>query len=265
MAGATLREDGRSHSALTYTAIGTGVGALVAVLALPIARPEEFSGADVLWAMAAGVSIGVSLPLLMIGMARGPMAIVAPVIGLTSLAVPAIVGPLLGDVLSGLEVAGLLLAFPATALVAMSPHRGENALPIGQAVAIAALSGALLGTSAVFYGRTSTESGIGPGVVSQVTAGLLLLGIALASKRLVRPTREALPLAAWVGGLSGFATITSVLAYQRGPVAIVAAIIGLAPGPAVVLAWLVAHEKIGRLQMVGFAIGVAAVILFAIG
>lgn len=218
-----------------------------------------------LWAMAAGVGFGIALPLLMIGMARGPMAIVAPVIGLTSLSVPAIVGPLLGDELSGLEVAGLLLAFPAAALVALSPHRSENAFPVEQALAIAAASGCLLGASAVFYGQTSTESGIGPGVVSQVTSLVLLLVIGLATRRLIRPTRKALPLAAWVGILSGVATLTSVVAYQRGPVAVVAAIIGLAPGPAVVLAWLVAHEKIGRVQLIGFAFGIAAVILFAIG
>ena len=265
VAGATVRRDSRPNAAMVYTAIAAGTGAIVALLTLPIARPEVFATADVFWAMGAGVSIGIALPLLMVGMGRGPMAIVAPVIGLTSLAVPAIVGPLLGDVLSGLEVAGLLLAFPATALVAMSPHRSDHALPVPRALAIAALSGSLLGTSAVFYGRTATESGIGPGVVSQVTATLLLLGIGLVSRRLIRPTRSALPLAVWVGVLSGFATLTSVLAYQRGPVSIVAAIIGLAPGPAVVLAWLVANERIGRLQIIGFAVGVLAVILFAIG
>ena len=79
LAGATLRSDGRQQAALTYTAVATGVGALVALLAVPIARPEAFTAPDVLWAMAAGVAIGIALPLLMVGMARGPMAIVAPV------------------------------------------------------------------------------------------------------------------------------------------------------------------------------------------
>ena len=265
LAGATLRRDGRANAAVTYTALATSVGAVIALLAYPIATPETFSRSDVLWAVAAGISFGVALPLLMIGMARGPMAIVAPVIGLTSLAVPATIGPLLGDVLSGLEVVGLLLAFPAAALVALSPHRAEAAFAVGPALAIAALSGSMLGASAVFYGQTATESGIGPAVVSQATTALLLIGIGLTTRLLVRPVQAAVSIAAWVGILTGVATLTSVLAYQRGPVSIVAAIIGLAPGPAVVLAWLVAHERIGRWQLLGFALGIIAVILFAVG
>ena len=68
-----------------------------------------------------------------------------------------------------------------------------------------------------------------------------------------------------MGTLTAFAVFMSVLAYQRGPVAIVAAVIGLAPGPTVLLARMVADERIRALQMFGFGLGVVAVVLFALG
>jgi drug/metabolite transporter (DMT)-like permease len=202
----------------------------------------------------------------MVGMSRGPIAIVAPVLGLVSLAVPAILGPVLGDDLSGLEVMGLLLAFPAAALVAISPaHASHNALPTPQALAIAIASGGFLGGAAVCYGRTAPASGIGPGVVSQVTAAALLFAIAALWGRWLRPKYAALLPAAGFGALSGVATVLSVLAYQRGSVAIVAAVLGLAPGPTIVLARFLNHETINPVQLVGFGFGVAAVVLFAFG
>lgn len=265
IAGETLRRDGRTESALTYTAIASAVGVVIVGISWPIAPPETFTTSDALWGMAAGAAFGLALPLLMIGMARGPIAIVAPVIGLASLGVPAIVGPLVGDQLTGLEIAGLLIAFPATAMVAMHPNESESGLSVGRALTLAVVAGALLGSAAVFFGQTSTESGVGPAFVSQVSATILLFSIAAASQRLLRPKREATGPILLVGLLTALAVLASVLAYQRGPVAVVAAVIGLAPGPTVLLAWLIAHERINKLQVVGFALGICAVILFAVG
>lgn len=265
LAGVALRRDGRTNAALTYTAVAFGAGLLLVVLAIPFASIERFSAADVGWSVAAGTAFGLSLPLLMVGMARGPIAVVAPVLGLTSLAVPAVAGPLLGDSLSNLELLGLLITFPAAAMIALNPHPTENALTTGGAVVVAVTAGGLLGSAAVFFGRTSTDSGIGPGAVAQLTGLLLLLGLGSISGRIVRPRRGATEAAVFVGLLSGFSVVLSVLAYQRGPVAIVAAVIGLAPGPTVALAWILMKERITMVQFGGFAFGVAAVVLFAVG
>jgi drug/metabolite transporter (DMT)-like permease len=265
LAGVTLRRDGRQETALTYSILGFAIGLVVVVAAIPAAPIDSFSGHDVGWSIVAGVAFGVSVPLIMVGMARGPIAVVAPVLGLTSMAVPAIAGPLLGDQLSGFEVAGLLIAFPAAAMVATAPHSSDNAFPIGRALLVAISAGAFLGAAAVFFSRTGTESGIGPGVVAQLTGLLLLVGVGLSAGRLLRPRRDAVKVGALVGLLSGLAVSLSVLAYQRGPVAIVAAVIGLAPGPTVVFAWWLMNEKINRVQLAGFALGAAAVVLFAVG
>ncbi|MDJ0954075.1 MAG: DMT family transporter [Acidimicrobiia bacterium] len=265
LAGATLLRDGRMNTALVYTMVGSLFGAVLVLFTLPLAPPEAFTANDLLWSLTAGVALAGALPLLMVGMARGPIAVVAPVLGLVSLAVPAILGPLLGDQLTGVETAGLLIAFPAAGLVSLSDHQTEFTAPIPQAVAIASAAGVLFGTSAVCFGQTSTASGIAPGVVAQWTTTVLLFVFAAATHRLIRPRPHALRLAVVVGALTALAVFLSVLAYQRGPVAIVAAVIGLAPGPTVVLARMLAHERMRPIQGVGFALGVVAVVLFAIG
>lgn len=264
-AGVALRRDGRDHAALTYTTAAFAVGLVVVLVALPAAPIEVFTNRDIGWSIGAGAAFGLSLPLLMIGMGRGPITVVAPVLGLTSLAVPAIAGPLLGDSLSAMEITGLLITFPAAAMIASAPHSSKNALSTTQAVLLAVVAGGLLGSSAVFFGRTSTESGIGPGVVAQLTGFLLLAAIGAATRTLVKPQRRALEAGAVVGLLSGVSVVMSVLAYQRGSVAIVAAVIGLAPGSTVLLAWLLLKERITIIQAGGFFLGVAAVILFAVG
>jgi drug/metabolite transporter (DMT)-like permease len=251
--------------ALPYTAIGAIFGAVVVGVSLPFAPPEAFTSADLLWSLTAGTATGLALPLLMVGMARGPMAVVAPVLGLVSMAVPALIGPILGDQLTSLEVVGLLIAFPAAGFVSLSNHTSDRTAPIPRAIALAAGAGALFGTSAICFGQTSTASGIAPGVVAQLTTALLLSGLTMLGRRMVRPRTQAVTLSAAVGILTAIAVFLSVLAYQRGPVAIVAAVIGLAPGPTVLLARMVAREQIRAIQLIGFGLGVVAVILFAIG
>lgn len=265
LSGVTLRRDGRHEAALSYTALGSLVGLVLVLASWPLARPEHVARADVLWAVAAGVSIGMALPLLMVAMARGPMAIVAPVIGLVSLAVPAVAGPILGDVLTGWDVVGLLLALPAAGLVATLPESDATEGAASAAVALSLLAGTLLGSAAIFFGRTGQESGIGPAVVAQMTATLLLLVSVVVTGRMVRLRRSGVVPAVAMGVLNVLAVLSSVLAFQRGPVSVVAAIIGMGPGVTVVLAWLVAHERIGRRQMMGFALGSVAVVLFAVG
>jgi drug/metabolite transporter (DMT)-like permease len=265
LAGATLRRDGRQQTALVYSLIASVLGAVLVVAALPLAFPEEFTANDLMWSIIAGIAIGVALPILMVGMARGPAGVVAPVLGLVTLAIPAVAGPLLGDQLSGWEIVGIAMAFPAAVLVSLSKHETDTTAPVRQAIAMGAAAGAGFGTAAVCFGQTSTAAGIAPGVVAQATTALILFAATLGMRRMVKPQREASKLAGAVGVLTAVAMFLSVLAYQRGPVAVVAAILGLAPGVTVLLAWLLTREKFSALQGMGFALGILAVVFFAVG
>ena len=59
------------------------------------------------------------------------------------------------------------------------------------------------------------------------------------------------------------AVISIVIAFQRGNVAVVAAMLGFAPVTTMTLAWRVYNESVRRWQWVGAAMAAAAIILFA--
>jgi drug/metabolite transporter (DMT)-like permease len=68
-----------------------------------------------------------------------------------------------------------------------------------------------------------------------------------------------------VGAIDIVAIIASVIAFQRGNVAVVAAIMGFAPAITIALAWRVFHERVRGWQWAGAALASSAVLLFAVG
>ena len=100
------------------------IGATVAGLYLLVFPPEAFTSSDLRWSLGAMVFSSMARPMLYHCMELGPMAVAAPVIGVVSLTVPAVVGPLTGDPLRGLELAGVIVAIPAVVLIV-----AEGSLP----------------------------------------------------------------------------------------------------------------------------------------
>ena len=66
-----------------------------------------------------------------------------------------------------------------------------------------------------------------------------------------------------VGLIDIGAVISIVIAFQRGNVAVVAAMLGFAPVTTMALAWRVYNESVRRWQWVGAAMAAAAIILFS--
>ena len=67
-----------------------------------------------------------------------------------------------------------------------------------------------------------------------------------------------------VGAIDIIAIISSVIAFQRGNVAVVAAVMGFAPAITIALAWRVLDERVRGWQWVGAALASAAILLFAV-
>ena len=78
-----------------------------------------------------------------------------------------------------------------------------------------------------------------------------------------RPVKHAVLLAALVGLIEIFGEFFVVLAFQRGPVPVVAAIVGLIPAVTMIWAKVIDNEPIYRLQIPGALLGVVSVLLFA--
>jgi drug/metabolite transporter (DMT)-like permease len=239
-------------------------GAIVVALAVgaDVTTPDLVFGA-----LAGGVNV-IGLGLLYRGLTTGRMGVVAPVTAVVGACVPVTWGIASGERPSGLVGAGVLLAIVAGGLIAREHDSAKQNAGIDRAIAYAIAAGFALGTSFVFFAKTSDASGFWP-VLTARAAAVVVVGIALVALRTRGPvafpqgTDRTLALAA--GALDVAATALLLLAVRRGLAVVVAPVASLAPAATVVLAWLVLGERAGGLQRVGLVVAIAGLVLIAAG
>jgi drug/metabolite transporter (DMT)-like permease len=270
IAGVGGRRDANKNTPSGIALTASLVGALISGLYLLMFRTSGpvtsvFTGNDIWWSLAAGLIMSAARPLLYLGMTRGPIMVFAPVFSLVALVVPAVVAPLVGQSLAGLEVVGVIIALPAVVLVSsnkrlptMSELKGSSI--IGLAVAV----GTSVGVGGLFLSFVSEGAGAAPAFVL-ATAGLVVIPVvARGLGQSVIPNKTALVFGGIVGTTSIIAIILSTITYQRGGAAIGSALIGLSPGVSILLAWRFLKERIWPIQAVGGLLGIVTVVLFAL-
>ena len=265
LGGVAIRRSGRQRSSLGLAMVATMVGAVLVGLFLVFRPPETVRPADVAWPSAAGLLMASTRPLLYLGMARGPVAVFAPIFGLTMIVVPAGIGPFIGQHLTGLEVLGVGLALVAVVLLS-----GEGGVPQpGQllrsgAVGLAVLTGTSIGIAGVFLTQAAPEAGELPAFLVMVSGVVVLPVVVRLGTGTFRPDRAVVGYGMVLGATSATALALSTAAYLRGSAAVVTALIALAPGVSVAIAWRFLGERLYPLQAVGGVFGVAAILAFAI-
>ncbi len=241
------------------------VGAVAAGGYLLVFPPDAFGRDDLLWSLGAGVFAAGARPLLYRCMEMGPIVVAAPTIGVVSLVVPAAIGPLTGSSLTGLELVGVLVAIPAVVLIV-----SEGSLPTyaaltsSPALIPSAATGALIGGMALCLAQVSPEAEAMPALVTQTQSVLLIPLVAAFFGGLAPANSDLRRFALLVGIIDIIAIIASTIAFQRGNVAVVSAIMGFAPAVTISLAWRVDGESVDRWQWVGGALAVVSILLFAV-
>lgn len=266
LGGIAIRRSGRPGAAVSVAMTATAVAAVVVGLVLVVRPPEAVSVADVIWPVMAGLLMAATRPLLYLGMARGPVAVFAPGYGLTMIAVPALVGPFIGQHLTGIEVLGVLLAVIAVVLLS-----GEGKLPrIGdivrsRVVGMALAVGCSIGMAGILLTQADPAAGEVPALLVLLTGLVVLSTFARARSGSVWPDPIVRRFGLVLGFTSGTAFVLSTAAYLRGSAAVVTALIALCPGVSVGIAWRFLGERVAPLQVLGGVLGVASVVAFALG
>ena len=264
-AGMGSRRTAHRGAALSIAWMASAVGVVVAGAYLLLFPAEAFTRADLMWSLAAGVFGAGARPLLYMSMERGPVVVASPTIGVLSLVVPAVIGPLTGSPLGALETLGVLIAVPAVVLIV-----AEGRLPSPRAVtgspvfAIAAAAGGLIGLMAVCLGRIAPEAEASPALVIQLLSLLLIPLIAVRFGGMAPGNADLRRFALLVGVIDIIAIIASTIAFQRGNVAVIAAIMGFAPAVTIALAWRIDGEHVRGWQWLGAALAAVSILLFAL-
>ena len=264
--GVTIRRSGRPGAAISLALTVTATSVVLVGLMVVVRPPEAVEVTDVAWPALAGLLMALTRPLLYQGMARGPVAVFAPGFGLTMIAVPTLLGPLVGQRLATVELLGVLLAVPAVVLLSSGdglPKLGE--VFRSRVIGLAAVVGTSIGLAGMLITRADPAAGEVPALVMLLVGVVVLSPLAHARSGSVWPDQVIRRPGLLLGCISGSAFALSTAAYLRGSAAVVTALIALCPGVSVAVAWRFLDEKVVPLQLFGGALGVASVVSFSLG
>ena len=226
---------------------------------------------DYAWGAASGAAAGLGACFLYRGLANGRMSVVAPLSAVGSAVVPVAVGVVTGERPSAMVWLGVLVAMPAIWLVSRSAgevdEAGREARP--RAPRAGLLDGALagLGFGLLFagLGQIPDTAGLWPLALSQLAAVPASILLATAFRAPWLPRTRASWWALFAGPLGAAATLTFLLATQRGLLTVAGVLASLYPASTVLLAALVLKERVHRVQGLGLALCAVAIGLVAGG
>jgi drug/metabolite transporter (DMT)-like permease len=243
-------------------ALAAQLGGVVATLAIALPSDARPSGADLAWALLAGVGNGFGTAFLYRGLSTGRMGVVAPVSGVGAALLPVVTGVLIGERPGPVVWIGIALAFPAIWFVA----RESSAAAAGSAgVVDGVLAGLGFGTLFVALSRVSEDAGLLPLALNQAAGGVVIVAVALVLRQAWLPRDPRASLGLVSGALAALATWLFMVATRGGNLTVASVVVSLYPAFTVMLAALVLRERVHRTQGVGLVLCAVAVALVAAG
>lgn len=253
----------RRDSAFAVTA-NAHLLALAIVAVAVVVFPAQFTGADLWWGAAAGISGGIGVASLYGALAVGRMGVVAPLTAALSGSLPAVYDLLRGTELRPLSLVGLGIALVAIVIVSASGNAEERAEMPPRAIALAVLAGVGFSGSFIFFSLAGKSSGLVPLLAARVVSVAMLMAITFARRGRVSLAPDARTSAFSAGALDAAANVTMLAAIRIGPLAVASVLGSLYPVVTILLARSVLGERLRPVQRAGVVLALAAVMLTAI-
>ena len=230
--------------------------------------------------LAAGVCGVIGLAALYSGLAIGPMGVVAPITALSGV-VSVGIGLVRGDRPSGLQLAGIVVAIVGVVLASRTPE-GHGEPVTARAIVLAVIAAVSLGVLVVLLDEGGRIDPAWTSTMVRVSA-LTLLAVALVVRRpSFAMARIQLGTLVVVGLLDNGANLLFAIASSTGQLLSVIAVLArkgiflnsvgdvallaaLYPVSTVLLARMVLHERLARVQVVGVVLAFVGVALLALG
>ena len=239
----------RAHVLAVLTVANTA--AVITAIAVAAMSPGDASLAGLAWGIGAGLAGGLGLIIFYIGLAEGPMSVVAPIAGLVSTVLPVAVA------LAGGERPGAGAEIARTLVV----QEGR-----GRAIAYGIASGALFGLFFLLIrnaGQSGTFWPVAAGRIGELAT--VLIATAVLGRGLLPRGTAGGPLlaAAGAGVIDVVANICYVAATRTGAFGLAVVLASLYPGVTVLMARVVLGERLRWVQRAGLVLAAIGILLVA--
>jgi drug/metabolite transporter (DMT)-like permease len=248
----------RKNSPYQVVALVSISGLLILAGAM-LLRGEGFpTPQDTLWAITASISGTIGIAALYQGLASAQAALVAPTASVVGVALPVILSTILSGPPSAEKWAGIATGALGIWLVSSSSQRagGDNR----GALLLALLAGLGFGGFFILIAQVTPGNIFSPLVVSKLTSLVFaLIILRLQSARL--PSLQGNWLAISAGFFDATGNVFYLLATQLTRLEFAAVLSSMSPAITVLLASLVAKQRVTSIQKVGVVICLAAIVL----
>ena len=236
----------------------------VLLLSLALVFGEPFAPQrSLLWGAVAGVFGMFGLGALYLGLARGRMAVVAPVTAAVAASLPVFVGLLLEGWPSPWQMAGFVVALAAVWLLAQDGDGLRAQIDLKE-LYLPLIAGIGFGLFFIAIDQASRDAVYWPLLMARLSSIGLLTLLVLVRREWEIPPRSQFPLLVLVGIFETGGNAFFALATQIGRLDISSVLASLYPATTVLLAAVVLKEKVGRPQKVGVVATLVALALIAL-
>jgi drug/metabolite transporter (DMT)-like permease len=236
---------------------------LLGLLAVVIGGP--ISAGAMVWGSLGGISQACGEWWLYAALGAGPISVVSPLTAVLTAAVPVGIGIAIGDRPGVLAAAGIALAMVAVVLVSreatdedVTPHRFTTTVAL-----LTIGSGVAFGLNFALIHQAPVESRLWPLLFARMSATMLVIIVAAASRNLRVPSGKPLRLALTLPVLDASANVAMLLALHASLLSLASVLISLYPVATVVLAMAVLRERVTRWQALGMILAAVSVSMIA--
>ncbi len=246
--------------------------AVIAACAATAMSPGHVNLAGLAWGISAGLIGGLGLIIFYIGLATGPMNVVAPVSGLVSTVLPVAVALAEGERPGAGVYAGALICLAAVVLASSAGHTsatdGSGRPGPGRAIAYGIASGAFFGLFFLLIRNAGQSGTFWPVAAGRIGELAIVLIVAAVLRRGLLPRGTGgRPLlaaaAAGAGAIDVVANICYVEATRIGMFGLAVVLASLYPGVTVLMARMVLGERLRWIQRVGLVLAGIGILLVA--
>ncbi len=247
---ASRRDNAASVVLAAYT-----VGCVLLVILALIWREAFPSPINVLWGGLSGVSGAIGLIAFYSALSIGRMGIIAPVSAILTAGIPVLFSAYTQGLPSLLQLGGFVLALFAIGLVS----RPERAKGRPEGLGLALIAGCGFGCFFVLISRVSPGATFWPLAVARLTSvGVLLVVISIRRQKIL-PKKSITLLVILAGVLDALGNAFFVFATHVGRLDVAAILSSLYPVATVLLATLILHERMTRIQTLGILLALLAI------